>query len=141
MVFSAQIIAGRPKINGEPYKPFSQMHGNMLFNITDRTYQDIVIQPKSSADERSAALEMFERLHPKHPYIIMMDRGYDGFNMIEHCNRLNGDGYYVIRTKAGDGGIKEIANLPDRECDMEMEFKVTTSNRYYIQNKDTRISI
>ena len=99
--------------------------------------QDIVIQPKSSADERGAALEMFERLHPKHPYIIMMDRGYDGFNMIEHCNRLNGDGYYVIRTKAGDGGIKEIANLPDRECDVEMEFKVTTSNRYYIQNKDT----
>jgi hypothetical protein len=97
----------------------------------------IVIQPKSSADERSAALEMFERLHPKHPYIIMMDRGYDGFNMIEHCNRLNGDGFYVIRTKAGDGGIKEIASLPDRECDVEMEFKVTTSNRYYIQNKDT----
>ena len=49
----------RPKINGEPYKPFSQMHGNMLFNITDRTYQDIVIQPKSSADERGAALEIF----------------------------------------------------------------------------------
>ena len=135
--YAMKAPTGRPKINGEPYKPFSQMHGNMLFNITDRTYQDIVIQPKSSVDERSAALEMFERLHPKHPYIIMMDRGYDGFNMIEHCNRLNSDGYYVIRTKAGDGGIKEIASLPDRECDVEMEFKVTTSNRYYIQNKDT----
>lgn len=44
-----------------------------------------------------------------------MDRGYDGFNMIESCNRLQ-DCYYVIRTKAGKfGGIREIANLPDRE--------------------------
>jgi hypothetical protein len=135
--YAMKAPTGKPKINGKAYKPFSQLHGNMLFNITDRTYQDIVIQPKSSADERGAALEMFERLHPNHPYIIMMDRGYDGFNMIEHCNLFNGDGYYVIRTKAGDGGIKEIANLPNRECDVEMEFKVTTSNRYYIQNKDT----
>lgn len=57
--------------------------------------------------------------------------------MIEHCNRLNGDGYYVIRTKAGAGGIKEISELPDKECDVMMDFKVTTSGQYYIQNKDT----
>lgn len=54
-----------------------------------------------------------------------------------HGNRLNNNRYYVIRTKAGKGGIKEIANLPDKEIDVEMDFKVTTSNHYYIQNKDT----
>ncbi len=134
--YTCKAPTGRPRKDGEPTKPFSQLHGNMLYNITDRTYQDIVIQPKSQADERGAAIEMYGRLYLKHPYIVMMDRGYDGFNMIEHCNRLNGDGYYVIRTKAGDGGIKEIAALPDKECDIEMEFKVTTSNRYYLQNKD-----
>lgn len=100
--YAMKAPTGRPKLNGESYKPFSQMHGNMLFNITDRTYQDVVIQPKSSADERGAAIEMFDRLYPKNPYIIMMDRGYDGFNMIEHGNRLNNDGYYVIRTKVGE---------------------------------------
>lgn len=132
--YAMKAPTGRPKINGEPYKPFSQMHGNMLFNITDRTYQDIVIQPKSSADERGAALEMLERLHPKNPYIVIMDRGYDGFNMIEHGNRLNGDGFYVMRTKAGYGGIKEISELPDKECDTDMEFEVVTSNKYYVNN-------
>lgn len=129
--YACKIPTGRPRNDGEPVKPFSQLHGNMLFNITDRTYQDIVIQPKSQADERGAAIEMFDRLNPKHPYIILMDRGYDGFNMIEHGNRLNGDGYYVIRTKAGNGGIKEIADLPDKECDVEMSFRVTTSGHYY----------
>lgn len=132
--YAMKAPTGRPKINGEPYKPFSQMHGNMLFNITDRTYQDIVIQPKSSADERGASIEMLERLHPKNPYIVIMDRGYDGFNMIEHVNRLNGDGFYVMRTKAGYGGIKEISELPDKECDTDMEFEVVTSNKYYVDN-------
>ncbi len=135
--YACKAPTGRPRKDGEPYKPFCQLHGNMLFNIMDRTYQDIVIQPKSQADERGAAIELFERLYPKHPYIILMDRGYDGFNMIEHGNRLNGDGYYVIRTKAGNGGIKEIAELPDKECDLEMSFSVTTSGQYYLQNKDT----
>lgn len=63
--------------------------------------------------------------------------GYDGFNMIETCNRLQ-DCHYVIRTKAGKfGGIREIAALPDKECDVEMTFRVTTSNRYYVTHNDT----
>ena len=134
--YAMKVSTGRPRNDGEPVKPYSQLHGNILFNITDRTYQDVVIQPKSACDERGAAIEMFERLNPTHPYIILMDRGYDGFNMIEHGNRLNGDGYYVIRTKVGHGGIREIADLPDKECDVEMEFKVTTSGQYYKQHKD-----
>ena len=134
--YAMKVPTGRPRNDGEHVKPYSQLHGNILFNIIDRTYQDVVIQPKSACDERGAAIEMFERLNPTHPYIILMDRGYDGFNMIEYCNRLNGDGYYVIRTKVGHGVIREIAELPDKECDVEMEFKVTTSGQYYKQHKD-----
>ncbi|MCR5585583.1 MAG: IS4 family transposase [Lachnospiraceae bacterium] len=139
--YAMKAPTGRPKKNGEPVKPFSQLHGNLLFNITDRTYQDVVIQPKAACDERGAAIEMFERLNPTHPYIILMDRGYDGFNMIEHCNRLNGDGYYVIRTKTGAGGIKEISELPDKECDVEMTFRVTTSNHYYNTHPEEKLHL
>ena len=55
--------------------------------------------------------------------------------MIENCNHLD-NGYYIIRTKAGIGGIKEIQNLPDKECDVEMELTVTTSSSYYNAWKD-----
>lgn len=66
-----------------------------------------------------------------------MDRGYDGFNMIETCNRLP-NCHYIIRTKADKfGGIREIANLPDRECDVEMTFRITTSHHYYMQHRNT----
>lgn len=128
---------GRPRKNGEPIKPFSQIHANMLYDLENRTYQDCVLQPKSQSNEREAAIDMLKKLDVG-KFIVLMDRGYDGFNMIENCNRIEGCNY-VIRTKAGHGGIKEIANLPDKECDVEMDFKVTTSNRYYMTYKDTEI--
>lgn len=132
--YATNYQTGRPRNDGEPVKPYSQMHCNLLYNITDRYYEDCIIQPKSETDERGAALNMLHRFHSDIPYIVLFDRGYDGFNMIENCNRLNDDGYYVIRTKAGNGGIKEIAELPNKECDVEMEFEVVTSNKYYVDN-------
>lgn len=126
---------GRPRKNAEPTKPYCQFHGNILFNLMDRTYEDIYIQPKPILDERTAAINMLKNLHTNNPYIVIMDRGYESFNMIEHCNRLD-NGYYIIRTKTGAGGIKEIANLPNEECDVDISFKITTSHRYYMLNKD-----
>lgn len=126
--------SGRPKSNGEPVKPYCQVHANLLYDIRNRTYQDCVLQPKPTANERDAALEMLHRLNAENPYIVIMDRGYDGFNMIENCNRLS-NCHYVIRTKVGKGGIREIGALPDAECDIDMVFRVTTSNHYYTQNR------
>ncbi len=87
-------------------------------------------------DERSAAIDMVKRIDTKDPFIVIMDRGYDGFNMlanmpaIPNCN-------YIIRTKTGTSAIKEIQDLPDAECDREITFTVTSSARFYDQNKDT----
>ena len=126
---------GRPRKDGEPIKPFSQIHANMIYDLENRTYQDCILQPKSQSNEREAAIDMLKNLDVG-KFIVLMDRGYDGFNMIKNCNCIEGCNN-VIRTKAGHGGIKEIANLPDKECDVEMDFKVTTSNRYYMTYKDT----
>lgn len=133
--FVMNVPNGRPRKNGEPIKPYCQVHANLLYDIENRTYQDCILQPKSSANERDAAIDMLKRLDCD-KYIVIMDRGYDGFNMVETCNRLP-DCYYIIRTKAGLGGIREIANLPDKECDLEMTFKVTTSGQLYKFYRDT----
>lgn len=124
---------GRPKRNNEECKPYSLAHANLLYDIKNRTYEDCIIEPKSTCSERDAALTMLERIDTSIPYIVIMDRGYDGFNMIENLNRLENCNY-IIRTKAGKGGIKEIAELPDEECDIEMIFEVVSSNKYYIDN-------
>ena len=70
------------------------------------------------------------------PHVVTMDQGYIGFNMIENCNRLP-NYYYVIRTKTGYGAFKEVAELPNQECDKDIACWVTTSNYYYETHKAT----
>ena len=112
-----------------------QVHANILYDIQNRTYQNCIFQPKSSSNERKAAIEMLKNLDTDGiPYIVTMDRGYSSFNMFETCNRLN-NCYYCIRTKVGNTAINEIKNLPDKDCDIDMEFKVTTSNHFYTQHR------
>ena len=86
-------------------------------------------------DERKAAVQMLKKLNCG-PYIVTMDRGYSSFNMIENCNRLL-NCFYIIRTKAGHGAVKEIAALPNQECDKDIACWVTTSNYYYETHKAT----
>ncbi|MEK3528208.1 IS4 family transposase, partial [Lactobacillus crispatus] len=114
-------------------KPYCQIHVNALYDLLNNTYQDCIFQPKSEMDERKAAVQMLKALNCG-PYIVTMDRGYTSFNMIENCNRLP-NCHYIIRTKAGQGGVKEITTLPDQECDREISCLVTTSNYYYITHK------
>src|SRR5699024_8343116 len=74
---------------------------------------------------------MLKRLDCIHPYIVLMDRGYESFNLIENCNRLS-NCYYVIRARTG--GIKEISALPYKTCDTDIACRVTVSNHYYNMN-------
>ncbi len=102
--------------------------------MADNTYQDCVFQPKAQIDERTAAIDMLKKLHVG-PYIVLMDRGYTSFNMVENCNRFS-NCYYVIRSKTGKSAFKEVEALPDQECDVDISCRVTDSNYYYMTHKD-----
>lgn len=130
--FMVPYSVGRPKKDGTDSKPFSQVHANMLYDLINRTYQDAVLQPRAQMDERDAAITMLKRLNHSTPFIVIMDRGYDGFNMIETLNRIENCNY-IIRTKAGACGIKEIQVLPDEECDKDMCFEITASRTFFRQ--------
>ena len=84
----------------EPMKPFSMIHANMMFDLMNRTYQDCILQPRSKANERDAAIDMIKRIDNQTPFIVIMDRGYSAFNVFENCNRIN-NCYYIIRTNIG----------------------------------------
>lgn len=121
-------------IRGPYSQPICQIHVNALYDLVNNTYQDCVFQSKAEMDERSAAIDMLKKLNVG-PYIVLMDRGYTGFNMIENCNRLS-DCYYVIRSKTDKGAFKEVEALPDQECDVNISCRVTDSNYYYTTHKD-----
>lgn len=115
------------------YKSYCQMHVNALYDLLNKSYQDCVIQPKAEMNERESMLTMMDRL-PNNS-IVIMDRGYPSFNLIENLNRHQGV-YYIIRAKLSSGSIKEIRELPPSECDRQVECRVTTSNYYYQTHKD-----
>ena len=125
---------GRRKKDGSDNKPFSQVHGNFLFDVMNWSYQDCILQPRKDMDERGAALEMLHRLDHSFKSLVLMDRGYEGFNMFETLNRIP-NCYYAIRVKQGECSIREIKNLPDEECDIDMTFEITTNQTYYNKNK------
>ncbi|CDI65458.1 Putative uncharacterized protein [Lactobacillus helveticus CIRM-BIA 101] len=106
-------------------KIYCQIHVNALYDVLNKLYLDLIIQPRPKMDERQTALMMLKQLaQQEKDFLGLMDRGYTGFNFIENCNRLK-HCHYMIRTKTGYGGIKEIATLPDHECDIDLSCKVT----------------
>lgn len=126
--------SGRLKKDGTETKPFCMIHANLLYDIVNREYVDCVLQPRTEMDEREAAVEMIKRIPNDKPFIVIVDRGYTGFNFIETLNRIP-NCFYIIRTKVSAGAITEIQHLPDEEIDTDMVFRVTTSGHYYKQHK------
>ena len=115
-------------------KPYCQTHGNIMFDLENKVYTDCYIQPKTESDERKAAIEMMKRMDHSYPSIVVMDRGYESYNVIEHCNKID-NLFYLIRVKVGTGGFREVAALPNAECDVDIDIIVTSSNHYYKNNK------
>lgn len=126
-------IVDTNKRNGESVKPFCQIHGNIMYDIAARQYMDCVLQPRNSWDERAVALKMIGRMPKDDPFIVIMDRGYESYNLIETLNRT-ANCHYVIRVRTNDG-FKEISNLPDEECDVEVAIPVTTSYAEYMKRR------
>ena len=114
-----------------------QLHVNAMYDLLNNTYQDCIFQSKAQMDERTAALKMLKSLNIGQ-YIVLMDRGYSSFNLIENCNRLS-DCHYLIRTKSNKTAIKEIADLPNKECDLQLSCKITTSSYEYMKRKNKEI--
>lgn len=122
------------KNNNDISKPFSMVHANMMYDIMTRTYHDCILQPKTQSNERDAAIDMIKRTNNSKPFIVIMDRGYSAFNVVENCNRID-NCYYIIRTLAATAAIKEIRDLPNTDIDVDMTFRITTSGQYYRQNR------
>lgn len=102
---------------------YNQFHVNALYDLCNRTYKDIYIQPRPKMDERKAALFMAERSKLTGKDILIGDRGYTGYNFLEHLNRLGVN--YAVRAKNADW--TEIAALSMEKIDMDMSIELRTT--------------
>lgn len=102
---------------------YNQFHVNALYDLCNRTYKDVYIQPRPQIDEREAALIMSEHSKLTGKDILIADRGYAGYNFFEHLNRLGVN--YIIRIKNAEW--TEITKLSLEELDKDMSIELRTT--------------
>ena len=112
---------------------YNQLHLNQLFDLYERTFFDAVIQPAPQKDEPGALVQMLQRNTFDRRTIIVLDRGYESYNVIAHLmNTTNVD--FVIRVKQNHSAMREIARLPMVELDCDIGFTISTTQT----NEDKR---
>ena len=108
------------------YGGANRMHVNFAYDILNRNFLDCLIEAKNKADERKGAIKMLSSLAESEKILAIMDRGYDGIKIFEHCNRIPNLNY-LIRIRSGM--TKEIAALPDKELDLDLNFEVSEQSK------------
>ena len=108
------------------YGGANRMHINFAYDILNKNFLDCVIEAKNKADERKGAIKMLSTLAESEKILAIMDRGYDGLKVFEHCNRIPNLNY-LIRIR--NDMTKEIAALPDKELDLDLNFEVREQSK------------
>lgn len=121
----------------DTYRPnscgWNQFQLHAMFDVLNKIYVDVHIEPRTGNNEPKAAREMAKRTLIDEKRIIICDRGYGGFNLIEHINRTpNAD--YLIRIK--DNLWNELSDIPMTNIDTQLTFTLTTSKNK--ENKEDR---
>ena len=65
-------------------KGYNQVHLNAMYDLLNKIYIDIMIQPGKSEDERGAFREMVRQYTGTPKTIFIADRGYESYNDLAH---------------------------------------------------------
>ncbi len=111
--------------NSSHPKGYNQTHLNALYDLCNKTYVDIELQPRPAANEHKAFLAMLQRgLYPDNS-IILADRGYESYNTFAHL--LEKRASFLFRIKNGNGAMTAVKNLPMEFCDRDVTIELTTT--------------
>ena len=103
---------------------YSFLHLNALYDLNSHCYLDAVVQKRRAANENAALIQMVDRLETKHPAIIIADRGYEAYNILDHIMQRNW--FYLIRVRDSRSIISPLV-LPEGEFDLPIQIYLTRS--------------
>lgn len=114
-------------------KGVNQLHVTPLYDILNRTFSNVVVQPEPKKDEIGALISMLQRNDFTEKTLIIADRGFESYNLIAHClEKPNVD--FLIRVKQSRSAMREVAKLSPTESDGIVKFTITTTQ----SNEDKR---
>lgn len=89
------------KNNGDYYKGYNQIHANVVYDLLNKMYVDVLFQPKPTYNERKATLEILSNLKSNvnsvDKSIFIGDGGYYSWNMIAHFDKMKKN--YLFKLK------------------------------------------
>lgn len=110
----------------------NHLHLNVLYDVSNRTYLDALLQTASEHQEYRACITMMERSSLS-KVILVADRGYENYNVMAHS--INKGWKFVIRIKdIGSNGIASGLELPKSDT-FDTDISLTFTRR---QTKATR---
>ena len=109
---------------------YSVLHLNALYDLNSHCYLDAVIQKRRSWDERNALIQMIERFQHDTPSIVIADRGYESYNVLEYISRLGM--YYLIRVRDTKSIVSPIP-LPDGDLDLPVQLQLARKQNKVIK--------
>lgn len=78
-------------------KRYNELHLNALYDLNNRLYLDCIVQTVNEQNENDALIRMAERSEVEDKVIVIADRGYESYNVLEHLSQKGWN--YVIRGK------------------------------------------
>lgn len=78
-------------------KGFNQLHLNAMFDLLDKIYTDIIIQPARKENEHKAFCDMVDKYTGGKKTIFIVDRGYESYNNIAHV--IEKGTFFLFRCK------------------------------------------
>lgn len=120
---------------------YNQYHLNALYDLQNRVYFDAELQPRPQENERAALINMLHRNKFDEKTIVIVDRGYESYNMLANFIETTGVDFVARVKNSGRGALAEIEKMPMKELDKDIAFGVTTTqtnddklhNRRFIQ--------
>lgn len=114
-------------------KGFNQLHLNAMYDLCNKLYVDVCIQPARKQNEFRALTDMTDRSNISGNVIVIADRGYESYNVFAHIEQKGWK--YAIRVKdIMSNGILSAIKLPDKdEFDVDIH-KILTRK----QTKETK---
>ena len=113
-----------PGTNGQA--PYNILHLDAIYDLLQCTYQDVSLVGDRDANEQASLCRMVDR-SPTENALIIMDRGYEGYNLLAHIQEKGWK--FLLRTKdiGQAGGITAGLSLPDaEEFDISVDLSLTT---------------
>ena len=114
---------------------YHQMHINLMYDLMEQRYSDVVIQPRTEIREAAAACVMVERNPIGQNCLYICDRGFESLNLMAHITAQGN--FFLIRAKEISSVVSPFSFIPvpeDAEFDLPVRFLVTRNPKLWKKN-------